>query len=117
MRYAIISDIHANIEALQAVIEHAKPQVDQFVCLGDIVGYNASPNECLQLVREVCEVIIVGNHDQATAGTRTFVCSSSHRLDQDATRCGSHHVFSQPGPYRCLRHPQPRRSWVAPAHG
>jgi diadenosine tetraphosphatase ApaH/serine/threonine PP2A family protein phosphatase len=72
MRYAIISDIHANIEALQAVIEHAKPQVDQFVCLGDIVGYNASPNECLQLMRELCEVIIVGNHDQATAGTRTY---------------------------------------------
>ena len=72
MKYAIISDIHANIEALHAVVNDAKPRVDQFVCLGDIVGYNASPNECLQLVRELCEVIIVGNHDQATAGTRTY---------------------------------------------
>jgi predicted phosphodiesterase len=72
MKYAIISDIHSNIEALQAVIDDAKPQVDQFVCLGDIVGNKASPNECLNLVREWCEVIIVGNHDQATAGTRAY---------------------------------------------
>ncbi len=72
MKYAIISDIHANIEALQAVIDDAREQVDTFVCLGDIVGYNASPSECLNLVQELCEVIIVGNHDQATCGTRTY---------------------------------------------
>lgn len=72
MKYAIISDIHANLEALQAVIDDAQPKVDSFVCLGDIVGYNASPIECLQLVRKLCSVIIVGNHDQATAGTRPY---------------------------------------------
>ena len=72
MKYAIISDIHANFEALQAVVDDARPQVDIFICLGDIVGYNASPIECLNLVRELCDVIIVGNHDQATAGTRTY---------------------------------------------
>ena len=72
MKYAIISDIHANLEALQTVVEDARSQVDTFVCLGDIVGYNASPAECLSLVQELCEVIIVGNHDQATAGTRTY---------------------------------------------
>lgn len=72
MKYAIISDIHANWEALRTVIDDAQPQVDTFVCLGDIVGYNASPMECLNLVQELCDVIIVGNHDQATAGTRPY---------------------------------------------
>ncbi len=72
MKYAIISDIHANFAALQAVVEDARPQADMFVCLGDIVGYNASPKECLQLVRDLCTVMIVGNHDQAAIGTRPY---------------------------------------------
>src|SRR5215212_8634937 len=51
-RYAIISDIHANLEALQAVLEDvARQQVERIVCLGDIVGYHANPAECLAVVR------------------------------------------------------------------
>ena len=46
MKYAIISDIHANLEALEAVLADAQPQADSFICLGDIVGYNANPQEC-----------------------------------------------------------------------
>lgn len=63
-RYAIISDIHANIEALDAVIKDANEQgVNEFVCLGDVVGYNAAPRECIQRIRELGCKVIKGNHD------------------------------------------------------
>ncbi len=66
MRYAIISDIHANLEALISVLSHIQTQrIDSIVCLGDIVGYGPSPNECIELVYEKCEVILTGNHDFA----------------------------------------------------
>ena len=72
MKYAIISDLHANLEALQAVLEDASSRVDAVICLGDIVGYNANPHECLRLVRETCAVVIAGNHDQAACGVRRY---------------------------------------------
>lgn len=72
MKYALISDLHANLEALQAVLEDAAPRADAVVCLGDIVGYNANPRECLRLVREICAVVIAGNHDQAACGVRRY---------------------------------------------
>ncbi|MGQ4808585.1 hypothetical protein NKDENANG_01972 [Candidatus Entotheonellaceae bacterium PAL068K] len=72
MRYAIISDIHANLEALEMVLADARPLADAFICLGDIVGYNANPNECLELIRDVHQVSIVGNHDEAAIGTRPY---------------------------------------------
>jgi predicted phosphodiesterase len=69
MRYAIISDIHANVEALEAVIEDTeRRRVDKIVCLGDIVGYNANPNETVDLIREKGIVTIGGNHDERAAG-------------------------------------------------
>ena len=53
MKYAIIADIHANLEALRVVLEDARNQrCTNFVCLGDVVGYNANPKECLDLVRD-----------------------------------------------------------------
>ena len=61
MKYAIISDVHANLEALEAVLAAMRPHADTVICLGDIVGYNANPNECLELVRNVCDVVIAGN--------------------------------------------------------
>ena len=72
MKYAIISDLHANLEALQAVLDDAAPRVDAVVCLGDVVGYNADPHECLRRVRETCAVVIAGNHDQAACGVRRY---------------------------------------------
>ncbi len=64
MRYAIISDLHANIDALNTVIAHIERQdVDQIVCLGDVVGYNANPNECVAVIRERAIPTICGNHD------------------------------------------------------
>lgn len=71
MKYAILSDIHANLEALEAVLEDARPLVDGFVCLGDIVGYNANPHECLETIKSLCEPIVAGNHDQVAVGMRS----------------------------------------------
>ena len=52
MKFAIIADIHANLEALQVVLEDAKKQqVTNYACLGDVVGYNANPQECVDIVR------------------------------------------------------------------
>ena len=66
MRVAIISDIHSNLEALNSAFETIDAQrVDDIVCLGDIVGYGANPNECLALVRSRCSLILQGNHDAA----------------------------------------------------
>ncbi len=70
MKYGIVSDIHANVEALEAVLRRLElARVDRIVCLGDIVGYHASPNECVRLVRDNCVHAIAGNHDRAAIGT------------------------------------------------
>ena len=61
---AIISDIHSNFEALQAVLKDIEQQgVSEIYCLGDIVGYGPNPRECLDLVMQ-CKVVLLGNHDQ-----------------------------------------------------
>ena len=76
MRVAVLSDIHANLPALEAVLEDTDDaQIDELWCLGDVVGYGASPDECAALVRERCEPSLVGNHDLAVLGaldTSTF---------------------------------------------
>src|SRR5579859_7542309 len=73
MRYAIFSDIHANLEALEAVLakidELAQEEpIDQIWFLGDLVGYGPDPNECILKLRERTDVIIAGNHDWAAVG-------------------------------------------------
>ncbi len=63
-RYAIISDIHGNAAALKAVLAKGRELgVDEFCCLGDVVGYGASMKECVDLVRNNCRYVIQGNHD------------------------------------------------------
>ncbi|MCI0655454.1 MAG: metallophosphoesterase, partial [Acidobacteria bacterium] len=70
MKTAILSDVHSNVDALEAVLEDVESQdVDQVVCLGDSVGYGAQPRECLDLLFDRCCVIVAGNHDLAVAGT------------------------------------------------
>lgn len=69
MRYLIISDVHANLEALEAVLQEAG-QVDATLFLGDLVGYGPNPNECVQCVRDLPRLTaIIGNHDVAALGT------------------------------------------------
>ncbi len=64
MRYAIISDMHANLDAFNVVLKKIDAiGFDRVVCLGDVVGYNANPNECIDLVREREIPTICGNHD------------------------------------------------------
>ena len=69
-KYAILSDIHANLEALTVVLDKCReldPEM-KYVCLGDIVGYNANPHECLEIVRGLnCVGMVMGNHDQYVA--------------------------------------------------
>lgn len=66
MKIALISDIHANLQALLAALSDIDGRgVDQVYCLGDIVGYGGSPNECVDLVRQRASAVVLGNHDQA----------------------------------------------------
>lgn len=68
MRYLILSDIHANRTALDAVLQAAKSRWDRAVCLGDLVGYGPDPNEATERVREISDLTIRGNHDKAVTG-------------------------------------------------
>jgi predicted phosphodiesterase len=85
LRAAVLSDIHGNLPALEAVLADIdEVGVDERWCLGDVVGYGASPNECIELARERCEVCLVGNHDLAALGeldTSTFSAAASAAVD------------------------------------
>jgi predicted phosphodiesterase len=64
MRIAIFGDIHANLEALEVVLADAREQgCTSYICLGDVVGYNANPRECLQIVQSLKCPVVKGNHD------------------------------------------------------
>src|SRR5438094_9314326 len=68
MRFAIFSDVHGNLEALEAVLADARARkCTRFVCLGDVVGYNANPRECVERVRELDCPGVKGNHDEAAS--------------------------------------------------
>jgi diadenosine tetraphosphatase ApaH/serine/threonine PP2A family protein phosphatase len=88
MRIGIFSDVHANIEALSAVMEGFRHErLDKYFCLGDVVGYGASPNECCDIVRRMAEVTILGNHDAAVAGRMDYSYyyeAARHALDTHA---------------------------------
>jgi predicted phosphodiesterase len=65
VKRAIISDVHGNLEALRAVLEDIdRQQVDAIFCLGDVVGYGPNPCECVEIIRDRCSVVLLGNHDQ-----------------------------------------------------
>lgn len=69
MRFAIISDIHANLEALEAVLADIKEQrIDSTCCLGDVIGYGCDPLACLELVHSHCDIRVIGNHEYAALG-------------------------------------------------
>ncbi len=67
MRYGIFADVHSNLEALDAVIKAYKDEkIDQYFCLGDVVGYGVNPCECIENVKSLSAVTVAGNHDWAT---------------------------------------------------
>ena len=65
MKYAVIADIHANLEALEVVLDDTKAQkCTHYCCVGDVVGYNANPKECLDIVRQMGMPVFKDNHDE-----------------------------------------------------
>ncbi len=73
MRIALFGDIHANLEALEAVLADASQQgVTDYVCMGDIVGYNADPAACLEIVRAMNCPTVKGNHDEDASGMHSL---------------------------------------------
>jgi diadenosine tetraphosphatase ApaH/serine/threonine PP2A family protein phosphatase len=69
MRYAILSDVHSNLEALTAVLDSLAPEhIDRYLCLGDTLGYGADPAPCLERLSALGAVIVAGNHDLACLG-------------------------------------------------
>lgn len=68
MKVLVVSDLHANRHALDAVLDDCKGGYDQIVCCGDLVGYNAFPAELIEWTRTNCKAVIRGNHDKAIAG-------------------------------------------------
>jgi diadenosine tetraphosphatase ApaH/serine/threonine PP2A family protein phosphatase len=105
MRIGLFSDVHANLEALGSVLKaYEQARIDRYVCLGDIVGYGANPNECCQLVRQLTDLVVVGNHDAACCGrmspewfnlaARTAVEEHSRMLE------ASHMQWLEQLPYR-----------------
>jgi len=65
MRYALLGDIHANLDALQVILEDAKKEkVTHYACVGDLVGYNPNPKECIDIVRDMNMPCVKGNHDE-----------------------------------------------------
>ncbi len=91
LRVGVISDVHSNLPALQAVLESIEAVgPEEIWCLGDVVGYGAQPDECTALVRERCAVSLNGNHDLAVIGTidaATF--SDTARAAVDWTRANA----------------------------
>lgn len=83
MRIAIISDIHSNLNALNAVLrEIDNLNIDTLVCLGDLVGYGAQPNKVVELIKKSCDYVILGNHDAAVIGKLDY--SYHYKAAKDA---------------------------------
>ncbi len=93
VKLALIADIHANVEALQATLNDiALQSVDRIVCLGDIVGYNTNPSECIALLGDADALCIAGNHDRAVCGqitTATFSTTAARAAAWTRARLGS----------------------------
>lgn len=93
MKYAILSDVHGNVESLQGALAMLQPD-ETLVSLGDVVGYGPNPNECVGILRERCTHAVLGNHDLAAAENfgverfnrvaRTAIEWTQQRLDADS---------------------------------
>jgi len=108
MRLAIISDIHSNFEALTKTLDLiSQLSVDETICLGDIVGYGANPNECVEMVRQHCPIVIRGNHDSAVVNieiTENFTDLARSALFWTRKQLQREHVeFLRTLPIQCSR--------------
>jgi len=108
MKYAVISDIHGNLEALSAVLKDIKKRrADVIVCLGDIVGYYPDPVRCIELVNAHCTHCVAGNHDCAAIGvtsTNSFTFYALTAIEwtkQRLTEYDKEYLMSLPLTYQC----------------
>ncbi len=104
MRIAVLSDVHANLEALTEVERAiAERRVDLVASLGDVVGYGASPNECCEILRRLTNVALLGNHDAAVTGRMDYAFyydAARHALDWTASVLhADHHAWLSGLPY------------------
>ena len=106
MKYAIISDIHANLTALKNVLADAKAQgVEKIVCLGDVVGYGPLPAETVALARKECFIVLAGNHDDAVSGrgdASTFIDLAKEAVERHRAALSEEDVeWLKSLPYTC----------------
>jgi predicted phosphodiesterase len=82
MRYAVIADIHSNLEALEVVLADSKEQkCTHYCCIGDVVGYGANPRECLEIVRSMGMPCVKGNHDEYCSMDETLEGFNPHAAE------------------------------------
>lgn len=82
MKYAVIADIHSNLEALEVVLADAKAQqCTHYCCIGDVVGYGANPRECLEIVRSMGMPCVKGNHDEYCSMDKTLEGFNPHAAE------------------------------------
>ena len=82
MRFAIFGDIHGNLEALESVLaDCASCEIDEYLCLGDMVGYGANPEDCVERIREIGALAVCGNHDHAVIGAQNLNFFNAHARD------------------------------------
>jgi diadenosine tetraphosphatase ApaH/serine/threonine PP2A family protein phosphatase len=91
VRRLILSDIHSNWEALEAVLEDARGRYDQTLCCGDLVGYGASPNQVLKWAARAVTLVVRGNHDKACCGLEDLDCFN------DVARAAAEWTFDEVG--------------------
>ena len=106
MKYAIISDIHANLTALKNVLADSKAQgVEKIVCLGDVVGYGPLPAETVALARKECFIVLAGNHDDAVSGrgdASTFINLAKEAVERHRAALSEEDVaWLKSLPYTC----------------
>lgn len=90
MKIAVISDIHSNLEAFQAIVNHME-KVNQILCVGDFVGYGAKPNEVIELAKRLKMGSVIGNHDYAsltddTSGFNPYAAAAAHYTYQHLSK-------------------------------
>jgi diadenosine tetraphosphatase ApaH/serine/threonine PP2A family protein phosphatase len=78
MRYAILSDVHGNLEALRAVLADSRDEADVLLCLGDVVGYGADPGPCVDLLAARAAALVAGNHEHGVAGLLSLDWFNAH---------------------------------------
>jgi diadenosine tetraphosphatase ApaH/serine/threonine PP2A family protein phosphatase len=115
VRVAVISDIHGNWHALEAVLEHAVSEgPDELWCLGDIVGYGPQPNRCTSETKDWVQLCLVGNHDLAALGV---ISLDQFRGDAAASaRWTTEHLEDEPREYLASLEPQGEREGVQAFH-